>query len=139
MPEIKTKKNKGSVSKFIQAVPDVKRRKDAQVLVKMFAEVTGKKPTMWGTAIVGYGMFHYKSARSTQEGDWPLSAFSPRKQNLTLYIMHGLKPADLKNLGPHTTSKGCLYIKRLSDVNLVVLKAAILKSYKFMQKQYPRG
>lgn len=135
MAELKTKKNNASVSAFIKAVPDEQRRKDAQQLVTIFADITGEKPTMWGTAIIGYGQYHYKSERSSQEGDWPLSAFSPRKQNLTLYIMFGLQPSDLRNLGPHSTSKGCLYIKRLSDVNLAVLKSAIRKSYQYARKK----
>ncbi len=139
MAELKTKKTTASVSKFINAIPDEGRREDARVLVKLFSQVTGKKPAMWGTAIVGYGQYHYKSERSNQEGDWPLVAFSPRKQNLTLYVMSGLKPADVKNLGPHTTSVGCLYIKRLSDVDLRVLKAVLAKSFATMQKMYPKG
>lgn len=132
MAELKTKKNKASVAKFIDAVPDEQRRKDAKVLVKMFADITGEKPTMWGTAIVGYGLYHYKSERSSQEGDWPLSAFSPRKQNLTLYLLSAGKqyPDLLKKLGPHSTSVGCLYIKRLSEVNIAVLRQLIAKTYK---------
>lgn len=133
MAELKTKKNNTSVAKFIDSVPDDQRRKDAKILVKLFADVTGQKPVMWGTAIVGYGLYHYESERSSQKGDWPLSAFSPRQKNLTLYIMFGLTPADLNHLGSHTSSKACLYIKRLSDVNLAVLKQAILKSYRYMQ------
>lgn len=131
MAELKTKKNKASVAKFINAVLDDQRRKDAKVLVKMFAELTGQKPTMWGSAIIGYGLYHYKSERSTQEGDWPLIAFSPRKQNLTLYLYGAGKqhPALLKKLGPHTTSVGCLYIKRLSEVSIPVLRQLIKKSH----------
>lgn len=137
MAELKTKKNTASVAKFIASVSDDERRKDAKVLVKLIAEVTGEKPTMWGSAIVGYGQYHYESERSAQKGDWPLAAFSPRKQNLTLYVMPGMYvPLDLfKQLGPHTVSKGCLYIKRLADVDMAVLKKIIKTSYENARKK----
>lgn len=137
MAELKTKKTKVNPTAFIKTVPDKVKQLDSLVLLKMFADITGEKPTMWGTAIIGYGMYHYESKKSAQKGDWPLIAFSPRKQNLTLYIMHGLTPADLKNLGPYKGGGGCLYINRLSDVNLVVLRKAIAKSYKYMQTKWP--
>ncbi len=137
MAELKTKKNKASVTAFLKTVPDIEKQKDSLVLMKLFADVTGEKPTMWGTAIVGYGMYHYKSERSTQEGDWPLAGFSPRKQNLTLYLFGAGKqhPALLKKLGPNTTSVGCLYIKRLADVQLPVLRQLIEKTYKDAKKK----
>ena len=137
MSTLKTQKTKVSPAAFIKTVPDEQKRKDAAVLLKLFAEVTGKKPVMWGSAIIGYGEYHYESKKSAQKGDWPLIAFSPRKQNLTLYIMHGLTPADLKDLGPYKRGGGCLYITRLSNVNLAVLKKAIAKSYKYMQTDWP--
>lgn len=92
---------------------------------------------MWGTSIIGFGQYHYKSERSKQEGDWPLGGFSPRKSNLTLYIMPGFDSyADLlSKLGKHKISKGCLYINKLSDVNLDVLKTIIRTSYEDMKKQ----
>ncbi len=91
---------------------------------------------MWGSSIVGFGMYHYKSQRSTQEGDWPLVAFSPRKQNLTLYVMTGNKDSHelLEKLGKHKTSAGCLYINKLSDVNLKVLTVLIKKSFQYSKK-----
>lgn len=137
MAELKTKKNAASVAKFIDSVPDDERRKDAKVLVKLFAEVTGEKPTMWGSAIVGYGQYHYDSKRSSQKGDWPLVALSPRKQSLTLYVMPGMYVplALFKQLGPHTKSVGCLYIKRLADVDMTVLKKIIKTSYKNAKKK----
>lgn len=93
---------------------------------------------MWGSSIVGFGMYHYKSERSTQEGDWPLAGFSPRKQNLTLYCMMGNEDSGelLKKLGKHKTSKGCLYINKLSDVDQKILARLIKKSYLFMKKMY---
>lgn len=137
MAELKTKKTTVSPTAFIKTVPDKEKQKDSLVLLKMFADITGEKPVMWGTAIIGYGQYHYESERSAQKGDWFLTGFSPRKQNLTLYIMHGLTPVDLKNLGPYKAGGGCLYINRLSDVNLAVLKKAIAKSYKYMQTKWP--
>jgi hypothetical protein len=87
---------------------------------------------MWGTAIVGFGMYHYKSERSIQEGDWPLTGFSPRKQNLSLYLMDGFKnnQALLDKLGKHTVGRGCLYIKRLSDIDVDALTKLIEVSFK---------
>ncbi len=132
MAELKTQKNKASVSDYLKAVPDEQKRKDALELLKIFTEVTGEKAAMWGTAIVGFGMYHYKSERSSQEGDWPLAGFSPRKQALTLYVSRGFPEAQdlLNKLGKHTVSGGsCIYIKRLSDVDIVVLKRIIQLGY----------
>lgn len=138
MSELKTKKNNASPAAFIKSVPDEQKRRDSLVLLKLFADVTGQKPAMWGTAIVGYGKYHYKSERSSQEGDMPLAGFSPRKQNLTLYLFN--RDAKhystlLRKLGAHGTSVACLYINRLSDVNLAVLRQLIEKSYKEAKKK----
>lgn len=93
---------------------------------------------MWGASIIGYGTYHYKSERSSQEGDWMMTGFSPRKQNLTIYIMPGFDKyqAELAKLGKHKSSVGCLYIKRLSDVNVDVLKKIIADAFMAMKKQY---
>lgn len=138
MAELKTKATKESVSKFLKSIEPKERREDGLILLKMFEEITGEKAMMWGASIVGFGVYHYKSERSTQEGDWPLSAFSPRKQNLTLYIMSGNKDDKeiLKKLGKHKTSVGCLYINKLSDVDLKVLATLIKRSYQYMKKLY---
>lgn len=139
MAELKTQKNRANVLAFINAVADPVQKQDALTLLKMMKKVTGEKPVMWGESIVGFGEYHYKSERSTQEGDWPLTAFSPRKQNLTVYIMHGFKghEALLKKLGKHKISGGsCLYIKRLSDIDLPTLKKIIALGYKTMKKRY---
>jgi hypothetical protein len=138
MAEIKTKLTKVSPKDFIAKVPDKAKQQDALVLLKMFQDITGEKPKMWGTSIIGYGLYHYKSERSSQEGDWPLTGFSPRKQNLTLYIMLGFADYSdlLKKLGKHKTSVGCLYINKLSDVDLTVLKQLIKKSFLTMKKKY---
>jgi hypothetical protein len=138
MAELKTKVNNASVTDFINKVPEKTKRDDSLALLKIFQNVTGQKPKMWGTSIVGFGQYHYKSERSAQEGDWPLTGFSPRKQNLTLYIMLGLANYGdlLKKLGKHKTSVGCLYINKLSDVNVKVLEQLVKKSYKAAKKKY---
>lgn len=138
MAELKTKQNTASVSAFIAKITDAKKREDARALLKLFAAVTNEKPKMWGTSIIGYGKYHYKSERSRQEGDWPLTGFSPRKQNLTVYIMPGFKNygALLKKLGKHTKSVSCLYIKRLSDIDTKILAEIIRKSVAEMKKKY---
>lgn len=138
MAELKTKKNKGSVIDFINTIEDDQKRKDAKELLKIFKEATGKSPVMWGSSIIGYGQYHYKSERSRQEGDWPLTGFSPRKTSLTLYIMSGVKQyaQELKNLGKHKTGVSCLYIKRLDDIDLDLLKKIIRADYELMKKKY---
>ena len=141
MAELKTQKNNASVLDFIKAVDDESKRQDCLELLKIFEECTGEKPAMWGTSIIGYGSYHYKSERSSQEGDWPLTGFSPRKQNLTLYIPGGFAnyQDELTKLGKHTISKGgCLYIKRLSDVDLKTLKIIITKSTQKMRTIHSR-
>ena len=137
--ELKTKRTKQSVASFIAAVPDLEERKDSRVILKMMQEITGEKPAMWGTSIIGFGQYHYKSERSAQEGDWPITGFSPRKGSLSLYIMSGFGDhGDLmKKLGKHKTGKGCLYIKRLSDVHMPTLKKLVAEGVKYMRKKYP--
>jgi hypothetical protein len=129
--EIKTKPTNQSVAEFLNKIPDAKRREDCFAVAKMLEEVTGSKPKMWGPSIVGFGSYHYKYA-SGREGDWLVTGFSPRKQDLTLYIMMGFeKHGDLmKQLGKHRASKSCLYIKRLSDIHVPTLKKLIKASVK---------
>lgn len=138
MAGIKTKATKASVQTFLKGVADPEKRKDSLALLKLFTEVTGEKPRLWGTAIIGFGSYHYKSERSAQEGDWPLTGFSPRKQNLTIYIMPGFKTygALMKNLGKYKTSVSCLYIRHLADVDTKILAQLIKQSVKDMQKKY---
>ncbi|HEX6258896.1 MAG TPA: DUF1801 domain-containing protein [Candidatus Saccharimonadales bacterium] len=135
MAEIKTKVTDASVEDFINSVENERRRKDAFVLLEMYKRVTGLEPKMWGPSMIGFGMYHYKSDRSTQEGDWPLAAFSPRKQNLTLYVYPRKFSELLKNLGKHKTSVGCLYINKLDDVDLAVLEKLIAASFAWSQKE----
>ena len=110
-------------------------QKQSFEIAKMMKQVTKAEPKMWGTSIVGFGTYHYKG-KSGREGDWMLVGFSPRKQNLTLYIMAGFDRYDelLKKLGKYTTGKSCLYIKKLADVDKKVLKELVSESVKVMKK-----
>lgn len=137
MAEPKTKPTKASVDKFIDAQEKESVRDDCRTLVKLMQEISGEPPVMWGTAIVGFGSYHYVYA-SGQEGDWPILAFSPRKQNLTIYLMSGFsgKEALLKKLGKNKTSVSCLYVKSLEGLHMPTLKKLISDSYKEMAKKY---
>ncbi len=139
MAELKTKVTTLSPTVFINTVENEQKKKDAKLLLKLFTDITGQKPKMWGASIVGYGMYHYKSDKSTQEGDWPLTGFSPRKQNFTLYIMQGFDGMSplLEKLGKHKISGGsCLYINKLTDINIDVLEKIIEKGYLGMKKKH---
>lgn len=137
MAELKTKPTNQSAKDFLNSIEPQEKREDGFALLELFEKVTGEKPVMWGTSIVGFGMYHYKSERSSQEGDWPLVAFSPRKQNLTLYVMAGNKdnPA-LAKLGKHKTSVGCLYINKLADVDTKLLEDIVKTSYRYTKDLY---
>jgi len=129
MAELKTKRNKASVSAFLNAIEDPDRRKDCKTLAKMMSEATGAKGEMWGDSIVGFGSYHYRYA-SGREGDWFVAGFAPRKNDLTLYIMSGFSGYEslLKKLGRHKTGKSCLYLKGLGEVDQAVLRELIEKS-----------
>ena len=131
MAEAKTKPTNESVKDFLNRVPDVEKREDCFTVLKMMEEITGDKPKMWGPSIVGFGSWSYKYA-SGHEGDWPIAAFSPRKKDLTLYLMMGFEKHTelMEKLGKHSTGKSCLYIKRLSDIHLPTLKKLIKTSIK---------
>jgi hypothetical protein len=133
MADLKTKVNDASVDDFLSAFPE-ETRKDCYEILKMMKQATKAEPKMWGMNIVGFGSYHYKYA-SGREGDWMLTAFSPRKQNLTIYLMSGFERFGdlLKKLGKHSLGKGCLYIKRLSDVDKKVLKELIVESVKALK------
>lgn len=135
MADVKTKPNDASPSKFVNAIEDDQKRKDCKLLMKMMKAATGKRPKMWGDSIVGYGSYHYKY-KSGREGDWFLIGFSPRKREISLYIMDGFDAHQklLKKLGKHKTSVCCLYIKRLADVDVDVLEKIIHASAKSMIK-----
>lgn len=131
MSELKTKPTNASVEEYLNTVEPEEKRRDSLALLSLFRKITGEKGQMWDEAIIGFGMYHYKSQRSSQEGDWPLVAFSPRKQSLTLYLMQGFKDDQglLQKLGKHKTSVGCLYINKLSDIDIAVLSQLIEQSY----------
>ena len=124
--QIKTTRTKASVKDFIAAVADEQRRTDSQALVKLMTQATGEKPAMWGASIVGFGSYRYVYA-SGHSGDWPILGFSPRKNDLTIYIMPGFDQIQepLARLGKHRTGKSCLYIKRLSDCDPAALQEII--------------
>ena len=140
MSELKTKKNEASVEGFLKSVENEKRREDSFVVLDLMKEVTSEKPTMWGTSIVGFGSYHYKGA-SGREGDWMKVGFSPRKQNMTLYIMDGFGSYDslLDKLGKYKTGKSCLYINKLEDVDQTVLRKLVKQSFKSMSGASPRN
>jgi hypothetical protein len=133
--ELKTKETTASVDTFIAKQPDAIAT-DCRTIMALMKKATDEEPRMWGPSIVGFGRYAYKGA-SGRSGEWMVTGFSPRKANLSLYILSGLdtETALLKKLGKHTTGKGCLYIKRLSDVDLKVLEQLIVKGVKAMAKQ----
>lgn len=138
MAEPKTKQTNASVADFINAVKDEQTREDCWAVVKLMQEATKAEPKMWGPSIVGFGLYTYKYA-SGKSGDWPLLGFSPRKQNLTLYVMSGFDGQDelMDKLGNFTCGKSCLYIKRLSDLHIPTLKKLMKASIKHTLKTYP--
>ena len=129
MAEPKTRPTKASVAGFLAAVADEQRRKDCLAVEKMMRKATGAKPVMWGTSIVGFGAYTYTDARG-KSNDWPIIGFSPRKNDLTLYLMPGFadREALLAKLGKHRTGVACLYLKRLADVDTAVLEELIAQS-----------
>ncbi|MDZ7360637.1 MAG: DUF1801 domain-containing protein [candidate division KSB1 bacterium] len=138
MAELKTKVNDASVEKFLNRINDKKVRQDCFTILELMKEVTKMEPKMWGSSIVGFGHYHDKY-ESGHEGNSCLIGFSPRKQNLTLYIMAGFPQRDelMKKLGKYKTGKACLYIKRLADIDLPSLKKLIQASFKYMVKAHP--
>jgi hypothetical protein len=135
MAELKTKLTDASVTEFINSIEDEEKRADSFEILKIMKQVTKEEPKMWGSSIIGFGNVHYKYD-SGREGDWFLTGFSPRNQNLTLYVIGSFKPhVDLLNkLGKHKTGVGCLYIKKLKDVDIKVLKELIQQSVKAAKK-----
>lgn len=136
MKENKTRPTGASVKDFLNSVEHPQRRTDGLALLKIMSEVTGEAPSMWGSSIVGFGSYHYKY-ESGREGDMPKIGFSPRKQNLTIYIMLGFDQYNelLKRLGRHKLGKSCLYINKLEDVDEKVLREIIKKSHKHMSSR----
>ena len=129
MAELKTKVTKANVGKFLEGIKDEKKRQDCFEILKIMKKATRAEPKMWGPSIIGFGDHHYVY-ESGREGDWFLAGFSPRVQNLTLYMMGGFDGEILKKLGKYKTGKGCLYINKLEDVDLKVLNDLIKTSVK---------
>ena len=135
MAEMKTKPTNERVADFLNKIADEERRADCFQVAKIMEEVTGEKATMWGPSIVGFGSYHYKYD-SGREGDWLITGFSPRKKDLTLYMMMGFEkhPELMEKLGKHSRAKSCLYIKRLSDIHVPTLKKLIKSSVKDLKE-----
>ena len=127
--EVKTKKNEASVEGFLNTIKDEEIRNDCFEIAKMMKKASKEEPKMWGSSIIGFGNYHYKY-ESGREGDTMKIGFSPRKQNITLYMLLGAEPENplIKKLGKYTTGKGCLYIKKLADVDKKVLQEMINES-----------
>ena len=139
MAELKTKQHDADVFEFINTFANTEqKREDSFELVKLMQEVTGQPPKMWGPSIIGFGSYHYKSDRSRQEGDWPLVAFSPRKAAISLYVFSGNPEHEylLKDLGVYTIGKACIYVKRLSDIDLEALKRLMHATINFLEEKY---
>jgi len=135
--ENKTKVTAISPHDFIKKVDDGQKRKDSKELVKLMSEVTGKPPKMWGPSIIGFGKYRYKY-ESGREGEICLAGFSPRKPAIVLYLGTALENKELMaQLGKYKTGKGCLYIKKLDDIDRAVLKKLVIKSVAEMRKRYP--
>jgi hypothetical protein len=139
MAEIKTKQTNADVIEFINTFADTEqKRADSFELLKLMQDFTGFEPKMWGPSIIGFGSYHYKSERSRQEGDWPLVGFSPRKAAISLYVFTGAKEHEylLEGLGKFKMGKACIYVKKLSDINLDALKKLMKETIHFLQNKY---
>jgi hypothetical protein len=130
MAEIKTKPTSESVEDFINSIPDEQKRKDSFVILEMMKKATGEEPKMWGASIIGFGNVRYKSPKTGREVDWLRIGFSPRKANLSLYLIMNIKEyaTTLEKLGKHKTGVGCLYINKLADIDMKVLEEMIAAS-----------
>lgn len=137
MAELKTKPTDQNVAAFLNSIADDKKRQDCLAILGLMEQVMGAPPQMWGDSFVGFGSYHYKYA-SGREGDWFLTGFSPRKQNITLYIMAGFDQYDalLKKLGKFKTGKACLYIKKLEDIDLPTLRDLVKQSAEHVARTY---
>ncbi|MDZ4809198.1 MAG: DUF1801 domain-containing protein [Bacteroidota bacterium] len=137
MAELKTQKNDASVEAFLHTVQKEEKRKDCMAILAMMKKATKEEPKMWGNTIVGFGSYHYKSEKSKREGDWYITGFSPRKSNLTLYIMPGI--GNYKDIvqrqGKHKVSGSCLLINNLADVDSKVLKELIVAAFSYMKSK----
>ncbi len=139
MAELKTKQTSADVIEFVNAFADTEqKRKDSIELIKLMSDFTGFEPRMWGSTMIGFGSYHYKSDRSRQEGDWPLVGFSPRKAAISLYVYTGAPEHEylLEGLGKFKMGKACIYIKKLSDINQEALRKLMKETVDFLQLKY---
>ena len=139
MAELKTKQTTADVIEFINSFADTEqKRKDSLELLTLMKDMTGSEPKMWGPSMIGFGSYHYKSDRSRQEGDWPLIGFSPRKAAISLYVFTGAKEHEylLEGLGKFKMGKACIYVKKLSDINQVVLKKLAKETINYLRSKY---
>lgn len=142
MAELKTRQHDGDVFEFITSFTNTdQKRGDSVELVKLMQKITGHPPKMWGPSMIGFGSYHYKSERSKREGDWPLLAFSPRKVAISLYVFSGTPEHEylLKDLGKYTMGKACIYVKRLSDIDLEALERLMYATIEFLEEKYGRN
>lgn len=139
MGEIKTKQTDADVSEFIRSFANNEQKvNDGYELLQLIKMWTGFEPKMWGPSIIGFGVYHYKSDRSKQEGDWPIVGFSPRKAAISLYVYSGdpSKAHLLEQLGKYKMGKACIYVKKLSDIDLNTLKKLVDSSVEFVKRKY---
>lgn len=138
MAELKTKAGDASVEEFLEVIANEQIRNDCQTIVQIMQKATNAQPRMWGASIIGFGSYHYQYA-SGREADWMRIGFSPRKQNIVLYISNGFQEYEklLTQLGKHSIGKSCLYIKKLVDVDMPTLEKLIQASIKYMSTKYP--
>lgn len=137
MAEIKTKQTDADVYEFINTFADTEqKRKDSFELVKIMRDFTGCEPKMWGPSIIGFDKYHYKSERSKQEGDWPILGFSPRKAAISLYVYSGPSKELLNDLGKYKMGKGCIYVKKLSDIDTEVLVKLMKETVTLIKEKY---
>jgi len=138
MSELKTRPTDRKVSQFIDAVEPDQKRQDCWTIVEMMRTVTGAEPVLWGSSIVGFGTYTYVNT-TKKPADWPITGFSPRKANLTVYVMPGFSNYEslMARLGKHSMGKSCLYIKKLADIDFDVLEEIIRRSVRDMKAAYP--
>ncbi len=142
MAELKAKQTEKDVRKFIRTFADTdQKQKDSFELLKLMQDFTGYEPEMWGASIIGFGKYHYKSERSSQQGDWPLVGFSPRKTAISLYVYTGQKEHEhlLNDLGKFKMGKACIYVRKLSDINTDALKKIMQATIDFLKSKYEVG
>ncbi len=137
MAELKTRQTDQSVIAFLNGINDEKKRRDSFTILELMQQITGSEPKMWGSSIIGFGNYHYKYA-SGREGDWFLTGFSPRAQNITVYIMSGFPQYQelMDRLGKFKTGKACLYIKKIEDIDMNTLRDLVQRSVDYLIKTY---